>query len=432
MIIKKFSDARHIEARLGIGCPMNRVQRGMGLSVERWLQSNMNVVSPYPKVQPRLRAYQQAVVTFRKTPKKDRVEQRKLRRREGRELTMWWLELLHRTDFPMQERMTLFWHNHFTSSLKKVKWAQPMYFQNILFREHALGSFSDLLHEIYQDPAMLSYLDGMKSEAKNPNENFARELLELFTLGVGHYSEQDIVNAARAFTGYRYNPSKQRVILNAKKHDNGVKIFLGKSGRFDAKDIVNILLDHPRTSVFIAEKFWQHFISLRTPPPSLMQRWASVFKRSGYQISALLMEVIKSKEFWSVDNRGALIKSPVDLAIGLLRELQLDQFRDYKGLRKSMVQLGQDLFNPPDVKGWRGGKVWLNHTTFTRRVGFVEKTIDEFMEMSQMRGSPITRLSYQTLSELLLPVGAANNSAVGNDLEAQLLALCTDPAYQLR
>ncbi|MEZ5450008.1 MAG: DUF1800 family protein [Thiolinea sp.] len=219
-------------------------------------------------------------------------------------LYFWWLEQIHHSTNPLQERMTLFWHNHFTSSLQTVQWPQLMYRQNQLLRTHALGNFADLLHAIWGDPAMLIYLDGSKNPLRKPNENFARELLELFTLGEGHYSEADIVSAARAFTGWRYAVRRDEVEFVPKQHDNGNKQFLGRAGNFGAEDIINILLEQPRTAEFIAEKFWRHFINPGQPRHDVIVQWAKVFRESDYQVAALLRQVVASQPFWDQRNGG--------------------------------------------------------------------------------------------------------------------------------
>lgn len=432
MTIGNVNDACHLEARLGIGCYRSRVEGMLDQPLEEWLVDNVDLPLDYPLSEPKLRELLPVLKEFREAPKKERPSLNKMRRKEGNDLLVWWLKLLHHSDYPVLERMTLFWHNHFTSDSRKVRWAQLMYRQNQLFRVHALGSFADLLHAIYKDPAMLIYLDGRQSKAAEPNENFARELLELFTLGVGHYTESDIVNAARAFTGWRYQMKRDKVVFAKKQHDRSVKVFLGRTGRFDAKDIINILLEYPRTAEFIAEKFWRHFVSLEEPPQEVIREWGAIFRDSGYQVVALLNAIVHSDVFWQKEHRGNLIKSPVEFSVGLLRELQLVQFKDYKGLMRITTQLGQRLFNPPDVKGWREGQHWINHTTLTRRLSFVEKTVDEFTEMQQMTPSSISQLSPAALQQLLLPLNPTVGVDHSGSFEEQLRSVLTDPVYQLR
>lgn len=432
MIIKNYDDARHLESRFGIGCDNARISYAVGQPLSVWLDDNIEPPLDYPSDKLVLRDLITAVIEFRATPKENRRPLNKILGQEQRQTLLWWLKLIQSSDYPVLERMTLFWHNHFTSDLRKVRWAQLMYRQNQLFRTHAVGSFSNLLHAIYKDPAMLIYLDGRQSKAKKPNENFARELLELFTLGVGHYTESDIINAARAFTGWRYQMTRDKVVFVKKHHDRGVKTFLGRTGRFDAKDIINILLEHPRTAEFVAEKCWRHFVSLEEPPQELICEWGAAFRDSGYQVIALLSAIAHSDVFWQKEHRGNLIKSPVEFSVGLLRELQLVQFKDRKGLVRVTTQLGQRLFYPPDVKGWREGKHWINHTTLTRRLSFVEKVLDEFTEMQQLMPVSINQMSLPSLQKLLLPLKTTVEVDKTTVLEDQLRFLLMDPAYQLR
>ena len=329
---------------------------------------------------PNLTPWQQ-ITPFFKTKKEKRQPFIQQRNKDKRALEQWWLERIHHTRYPLEERMTLFWHNHFTSSMASVQWPQLMYRQNQLLRKHALNSFADLLHTIYKDPAMLIYLNGQQSTKRKPNENFARELLELFTLGQGHYSESDIIAAARAFTGWHYNMQQGKVIFRKGQHDNGIKHFMGQSGRFNGKDIINILLDHPRTAEFITEKFWHHFVSPEKPIKEYINFWAKLFRDSHYNTTVLIHTIIQSEPFWDKKNRGTIVKSPIELTIGLLRELGLKQFNAYPRLFNLNRQMGQALFNPPDVRGWQGGKNWLTSQSLVLRQEYLRKTSAEYEDM---------------------------------------------------
>jgi len=194
-------------------------------------------------------------------------EQRRARQRQIRDqmiaLRAWWYQEMIATDSPLTERMVLFWHGHFTSSIRKVRWPALLYRQNVVLRQHALGNFRDLLHAIARDPAMLIYLDGQTNRSSRPNENFARELLELFTLGLGHYTERDIKKAARAFSGWTVDWRTGTFAFNVRRHDGGVKEFMGRRGSFNGDDIIDILLEQPRTAEHITEKLWREFIGER-------------------------------------------------------------------------------------------------------------------------------------------------------------------------
>ncbi len=293
---------------------------------------------------------------------------------EGRELRNWWVEEMITTDQPLVERMTLFWHNHFTSSIQKVRFVPSMYWQNVLFRREAFGNFATLLHAVARDPAMLIYLDGVRSVARQPNENFGRELLELFTLGEGHYTEADIKNAARAFTGWSIDRETGHFQNHAQQHDDGEKTFLGQTGRFNGEDIVNILLRQPRTAETIVEKLWREFVSLK-PEPAEVKRLAAIFRTSGYEMKPLLRALFLSPAFRDPANRAALIKSPIELIVGSVRVLGLP-VPDKTQLVRMMGALGQIPFNPPNVKGWPGGESWITTNTLLLREQFLRRIIE--------------------------------------------------------
>lgn len=293
---------------------------------------------------------------------------------QGRELKNWWIEEMLATDQPLVERMVLFWHNHFTSSMLKVRYAPALFRQNALFRREALGNYATLLRDVARDPAMLIYLDGMRSVARQPNENFARELLELFTLGEGHYAEADIKAAARAFTGWSVNRETGQFVERPGQHDSGEKTFLGKTGWLGGEDIVTILLAQPRTAETIVEKLWLEFVSLK-PDRAEVARLAGDFRRSGYEIKPLVRAILLSPAFRDPANRGALIKSPVDLIVGSVHMLGLP-VPEKTGLLRMLQGLGQVPFDPPNVKGWAGGESWITTYTLLLRQQFLRRMIE--------------------------------------------------------
>ena len=327
MKINSITDLQHLSNRVCIG--------GIGLQKSLNIGQSVDILSFFPKniptySKPSFDFVQSQALAISEAVGEEKKELISERRAQIISMGEWWLDTLQHTEFPLLERMTLFWHGHFTTSAGKVSWPELIYNQNNLFRKYALGSFSELLHSICLDPAMLIYLDASRNSADQPNENFARELLELFTLGEGYYSEADIIAAARAFTGWGYNVKKNQVQFNKKKHDFGVKVFLGKQGNFDAKDIINILLDTPRVSEFITEKLWRVFVSNTNVKTEQIKRFAKRFKESNYSIKFLLLDIFDSEDFWSISNRGVLIKHPVEFTVGLIKELQLDDFDRYK------------------------------------------------------------------------------------------------------
>ncbi len=307
---------------------------------------------------------------------------------QGRELRNWWVEEMLATDQPLVERMVLFWHNHFTSSMLKVRYAPALFRQNALFRREALGSFATLLAEVARDPAMLIYLDGMRNVARQPNENFARELLELFTLGEGHYGEADIKAAARAFTGWTVDRATGQFIERPAQHDDGEKTFLGQTGRFGGDDVIAILLKHPRTAETIVEKMWREFVSLR-PDPAEVRRLAASFRAGGYQIKPLVRALLMSQAFRDPANRGGLIKSPVELIVGTVHVLGLP-VPEKTQLVRMMQGLGQVPFDPPNVKGWPGGESWITTYTLLLRQQFLRRII-EATTVASMEGGMAMR-----------------------------------------
>jgi uncharacterized protein (DUF1800 family) len=300
---------------------------------------------------------------------RDRVN---LRRREIKE---WWAGEMLATDSPLTEHMTLFWHNHFTTAMKKVQFAPYMYEQNALFRREAAGNFAKLLHDVSKQPAMLIWLDNRDNQERHPNENFARELLELFTLGEGHgYTEQDVREAARALTGWRFNDDG--VFQNvARYHDGGSKTVLGQTGRFDGDEVLDIILRQYRTSEYIVERLWREFID-DAPNPHEVVRLAEIFRRSGYEIRPLLKALFMAPAFRAERARGVLIKSPVDVVVGTYR-LVGQHPESLEKAEAQMRRMGQDLFDPPNVKGWPGGIAWITATTLSARQQFLTQTARE-------------------------------------------------------
>jgi uncharacterized protein (DUF1800 family) len=290
---------------------------------------------------------------------------------QGFELRAWWLREMLATPSPLTERMTLFWHNHFATSQQKVRSPQLMYRQNVLLRREALGNFATLLHAVAKDPAMLIYLDNAGNRRQAPNENFAREVMELFTLGEGHYSEHDIKEAARAFTGWSLDRDTGTFMYRRAWHDVGDKTVLGASGPLGGDEVLDILLARAQTAEFIAGKLWREFVS-PAPDAAALKNAARAFRESGYEVKPLLRSLLLSEAFWSPANRGALIKSPVDLVVGTLRTFDIHPF-DLRPAAFVCAALGQNLFAPPNVKGWPGGETWIDSATLLGRKQFVDR-----------------------------------------------------------
>lgn len=284
----------------------------------------------------------------------------------------WWLYRMLHTPHPLQERMTLFWHDHFATSVAKVNRLELMYRQNSLLREHALGDFRKMLHEMGRDPAMLIWLDGNNNIAGRPNENYARELMELFSLGVGNYTEQDIREAARAFTGWSMVGGE--FVFDKTLHDAKPKTFLGKSGKFGGDEIVDILLKQPVAAKFLAKKFYQEFVSDLEPPAALLEPLAEQIKANDFHMTPVLGFLLRSRIFFSEHAYRRRVKSPTEYVVGMVKALDANQIAT-ETLATSMENLGQMLFEPPNVKGWDGGQDWLNTATLLERHNFAWKIV---------------------------------------------------------
>ncbi len=368
-----YDGARHLLARTGFGpteaevralAPLTRAQ-----AVDRLLRETRTT----PVVPPPAAALDTSPL---RPPRGDAsaAEREAFRRqqlREGLELRGWWMAEMLATPSPLTERMTLFWHNHFVSSQQKVRIARLMYGQNATLRTHALGHFGTLLHAAAKDPAMLIYLDGVQNRKGAPNENFAREVMELFTLGEGHYGESDVKDAARAFTGWSLDRERGVFMFRRGLHDDGIKSVLGRTGRFDGDAVLDILLARPETAEFIVAKLRREFVSLE-PDSSEVRRIAARFRASNLDIKVALREVLLSEAFHAADNRGTLIKSPVEVTVGTLRALELAPAQLIP-FAVASAGMGQNLFSPPNVKGWPGGEAWINTNTLLARKQFLER-----------------------------------------------------------
>lgn len=307
-----------------------------------------------------------------------RRKSRKERRSHTTEAQGWWFRRMLNTKAPLREKMTLFWHDHFPSSFRKVKRPALLVRQNELFRRNAFGSFKELTQEILLDPAMLLYLDTQGSKKGKPNENFAREVMELFTLGEGNYSEQDIREAARAFTGYKLNRAEGKVVHLRKQWDGGSKTIFGQTGNFNGADTIELIFRKPRPAEFMAHKIWE-FFAYEKPAPAILESLSKTLRQSDYQMVPLLREIFLSQEFYSTAAVRTQIKSPIQYLIQLLK--QLDVSKPPFGFPITAErQLGQVLFMPPNVAGWDWGQAWINTNTLLARynlAGFITKGAED-------------------------------------------------------
>lgn len=423
-----FSDARHLVSRTALGQEWNSVSalkgRHRGDAVNILLKNQTNKTPLLPGM-----TSWNSIMKMTNHSNKGKRDARMQMGRESVRLKQWWMSHLLTTKAPVQERMTLFWHNHFTSSFDKVQQPKIMYVQNQLLRENAMGNFSVMLRKIARDPAMLIYLDGSLNKKGKPNENFARELLELFTLGRGNYSEQDIKAAAVVFTGWSADREKGVFTYNPKENEGRQVKFLNqwvKSG----DQVIDVLLKNHRTAEYIAEKFWHEFVSYQTPPAHVIRKWGNTFRNSNYQISILLKEVLNSDEFWAKQHRGGLIKSPIDLVVGTLRALPYGR-PAIEELVHSSKLLGQDLFDPPNVKGWPGGKKWIDTQTLLVRTSLLNR-MTRTTKTSARTEHNLPKTDGETIVEWLLPQAPALALPTTPGKLRLVRALITDPAFQLK
>jgi len=292
------------------------------------------------------------------------MEQSIIQANNGQQARAWWLYRMLNSTHPLREKLTLFWHNHFATSNAKVNNAGFMLGQYDLLYRHALGNFRQLLQEISEDRAMMVWLDTSQSKKGMPNENYARELMELFSLGIGNYTEADIREAARAFTGWEIQSGK--AAFNPKQHDAGIKTVLGQKGAWTGKDIVRICLEQKSAPYFITSKLYRFLISDGVPAPrELMEPLASQFRASDYDFGALVETMLRSNLFFAPAVYRTRIKSPVEFALGIARALE--GRIGTTALALKLEELGQNLFYPPSVKGWDGGAAWLNGQTLLLR-----------------------------------------------------------------
>ena len=296
---------------------------------------------------------------------------------DGHQLSSWWLYGMLNGGHPLREKLTLFWHNHFATSLAKVREPALMFRQNCLLREHALGRFGPFLQAISRDAAMLVWLDSSSNVKGKPNENYARELMELFSLGVGNYTENDVREAARAFTGWRTDGTG--FAFDERLHDSDNKTVLGQTGNWDGSDVVRIVLEQPAAARFLVRKLYHFFVSEQPEvPDSLLEPLCASFRKSDYDIARLVRTILQSRHFYSSHAFRQRVKGPVEYVLGAVRAVYRpygEDHADYRPLQQRVLvdrlaAMGQQLFAPPNVKGWPGGREWLNTSTMLERDNF--------------------------------------------------------------
>jgi uncharacterized protein (DUF1800 family) len=318
----------------------------------------------------------------------------KKEREQIRMLNLKWLEQMEDESQQLREKMTLFWHGHFACSNNHACFVQQ---QNNTLRKGALGKFGALLRAIAKDPAMLDFLNNRQNKKAHPNENFAREVMELFSLGIGNYTEQDIKEAARAFTGWSFDDNGQFQV-NDKQHDSGTKKIFGKEATFDGDAVIDLLLEKKETAAFIVRKIYRFFVNDAVNEEHVKTLSESFYK-SDYDISQLMHTIFSAEWFYEPVNRGCKIKSPVELLVGMVRQLDAKVLNP-EPFFKIQKLLGQVLFYPPNVAGWPGGKTWIDSSTLMIRLNLID---------TLMRSEKVTVKEKQELGADLMMTAANEN-----------------------
>jgi len=391
--------AAHLLRRAGFGGSPDEIRRFAGMSVNGAVtalvhyQSNME---PPPADD----TYSGAMLLSQYGPRGLRAmtdDQRKeinkeIRANEFRSLRalqMWWVNRMLTTQAPLQEKMTLYFHGHFTTAalLKGISPALA-FNQNQLFRAYALGNLRELTRNVSKDPAMLVYLDNATNLKSHPNENYARELMELFTLGVDNYSEEDVRNSARAWTGWRYSRFTEQAGFDPTFHDDGVKTFLGQTGNLNGDDIVNIIFAQPQCARFFANSFLSAFV-YNDPEPQLVDGVANLLRRHNYELAPVMGTILRSNVFYSDRAYRSLVKSPAEFIVGTYKALGVAQADP--AVIPALRNMGQELFYPPNVAGWPGGENWLTSDTMIARQNFLKRTVNSqtIAQSSWLRGMPL-------------------------------------------
>jgi uncharacterized protein (DUF1800 family) len=292
-----------------------------------------------------------------------RQEMRKIVKQKNRSLNLAWMKKLLETKNVLLEKQTLFWHNHFACRVQHPYLMQEL---NNIHRRFAFANFRDLLVEVSKSPAMLLYLNNQQNRKEHPNENFARELMELFTLGRGNYTESDVQEAARAFTGWAFNKATGEFEFREKVHDEGEKNIFNRKGNFGGEDVINMIMSNKQTAVFICRKMYRYYVN-ENVNEAHVKELADFYYQNQCNTGALLKKIFSSPWFYSPENIGCNIKSPVEFIVGLSRQFSI-KYSDDNFLLKMQNALGQTLFSPPNVAGWPGGKNFIDSSTLLLRM----------------------------------------------------------------
>lgn len=383
---------KHLLSRASFGPTLSQITSLETLDTQRlW-----NSISKKRKFVPLNFINSPLIESYRAKAKTDVAIKNKLSKLKielDRELNLLYLNQLIKSDDPLREKMSFFWHGHFANRISYAIYANQLIND---IRENAVGNFKDLLLKVCQSTAMLQFLNNQQNKKGHPNENFARELMELFTLGRGNYTEKDIKESARSFTGWGYD-SNGDFTFKIKNHDTGTKEFLGKKGNFNGNDIINIILEQKATAVFITTKIYQFFVN-QIPDKIIIQQLANRFYDSSYNIKSLLEDIFTASWFFDKKNIGNRIKSPIELIAGLYRLFELE-LENPERIISYQSLLGQKLFSPPNVAGWPNGKAWIDSSSLLYRMrlpqillGLKSMNIDPIEDNDLTMGNNVKRV----------------------------------------
>jgi len=391
---------RHLYSRAGFGLSASEYEKRKGHPVAQVVDQLFAEAGNYTELRIDKELHPPKYYAKDMMAKLSPDERKELRKQSvADEATMnaMWMDKMTVDEGVLREKMTFFWHGHFACRNEVALYAQNL---NNTLRKNALGNFGDLLLAVSKDPAMLLYLNNQQNKKQSPNENFAREVMELFTIGRGNYTEEDVKNGAKAFTGWAAD-GEGNFIVRPKQHDDGLKTFMGHTGNFDGEDILKIILSRKETARFIAAKAYRYFVNQENPDDAIIDELGAVFYASDYNISTLMQHIFKADWFYDPKNMGNRIKSPVELLVGMKRDFKI-VFEKPEVVVGVQRLLGQVLFNPPNVSGWAGGRSWIDSSSLLYRMKIPEAILMGSGMDASIKDDPIENMRMNAINKRIL------------------------------
>jgi uncharacterized protein (DUF1800 family) len=430
----------HLYRRAGFGARPDELDAAAAAGYEATVDRLLEVAGPDPGVDamapPKVTPYAGPAAAAAGLTDAQRQAAQKAAQQDLRQQTqavgLWWLDRMVLAQRPLREKLALFWHGHFATSVQKVKDAELMYAQNQTFRTLGAGNFEALAQAVAKGPALMVYLDSNQNRKASANENMSRELLELFTVGIGNYTEDDVKNGARGLTGLLVNRQTGNVTLNRAQHDDGTKTYLGSTGTFGPDDIVHLAVSSPASAPFITSRIWSHFARPAKPDDPVVRQLAPAFARD-LDVSNLLRAVFLHPEFVAPATRTGLVKQPVEYVAGTLRALG-QKPSAVKGLLAELDALGQEPFQPPDVGGWPQNTYWLNTSFSLSRLRFAS-AVAQKADVSSLASAPVADRPRAAATLLSVdgwsPTTAAALATAASEPKALLTLALVAPEYVL-